>query len=88
MSVQQGPHTFAPHYTWVVGENSLLEERVIKIESLYNTRTLAIKNLHSANVNYEKNYMGEKSDAAANNLLTAIRDYEAADNAFNKAVKG
>ncbi len=50
----------------IVGENPL------------NARAQALKNLHIANANFEKNYAGEKADDAANNLLNAVREYQKA----------
>ena len=43
-----------------------------------NAREQALKNLHIANANFEKNYAGEKADDAANNLLKAVREYQKA----------
>ena len=63
------------------------EDRIeCHIQLLYNARTIAAQNLHIANANFEKNYKGEKSDAAVNNLLTAIQEYKKADTAYTKAL--
>ena len=57
-----------------------------RIQLLYNARAIAAQNLHIANTNFEKNYRGEKSDAAVNNLLTAIQEYKKADTEYTKAL--
>ena len=56
----------------------------LKNELLYDAITRAAKNLQIASANFEKNYGGEKSSDTADNLLNAVREYEAAKNAFNK----
>lgn len=61
------------------------ENKVFHVQYLYNLRAMAAQNLHIASANFEKNYAGEKADDAANNLLNAVREYKAADEAYKKA---
>jgi hypothetical protein len=62
-----------------------VETKVFHVQYLYNIRAMAAQNLHIASANFEKNYAGEKADDAANNLLNAVREYKAADEAYKKA---
>jgi hypothetical protein len=87
----------APNDTAVCGEdvqqaalcykNEMVSEKVLKtrMEKLINARAQAVKNLYRANLEYEKNFQGEKKNYVVENLLAAIHEYDAADSALNAA---
>ena len=63
----------------------LMKDRFVKMEKLINAREQAVKNLHRANLEYEKNYQGEKKNYVVENLLEAMHEYDAAQSALNAA---
>ena len=58
-----------------------------KLEPLFKAKEQAVQNLHNANLDFEKNYYGEKSQSAIENLRLAVKYYESVEYVLQKVLR-